>query len=201
MEMKEGVTVVVQLTNRSRGEGKAGFCGFIYLPLIKQLWQRPGSDKGRGQVWFSAQLLACQPITAAGLKAAHCLSASRTSQHREGEPTDTEHWKLLIREELGWLHRIVTYKRVMSLVLMYVNQEKLMSSTIQLLSSNNILYNHFSGEDNFLLFLLQTANHLPDPACENSFRLNVTNLILRPNDDNINNKWTTVQSNLHRRED
>lgn len=135
-----GVTVVVQLTNRSRGEGKEGFCGFLYLPLIKQLWQRPGSDKGRGQVWFSAQLLACQPITAAGLKAAHCLSASRTS-----------HRKWLIRGELGWLHRTVTYKRgVMSLVLMYVDQVKLMSSNIQLLSLNNIAHYHFSVEDPFL---------------------------------------------------
>lgn len=125
MEMKEGVTVVVQLTNKSGGEGKAGFCGFIYPPLIKQLWQRPGSDKGTGQVWFSDQFLACQPITAASLKAAHCLSASITSQRRDGGLTDTKHWKLLIQEELGWLHRIVAHKRVMSLVLMYVNQEKI----------------------------------------------------------------------------
>ncbi len=137
MEIKEGV---IQLVNGSRGKGKAGFWGFIYPPLIKRLWQRPGSDKGRGQVWFSDQLLACQTITAAGLKAAHCLSASRTSQHREGVggrlTPNTE--KLLIQGELGWLHRIVTYKRVMSLVLMYVNQEKRTSSRIQRLDLNHL---------------------------------------------------------------
>lgn len=37
MGMKEGVIVVFQPTNGSRGEGKAGLCGFIYPLLIKQL--------------------------------------------------------------------------------------------------------------------------------------------------------------------
>lgn len=99
------------LVNESRGKGRAGFEGFIYPPLIKQLWQRPGSDKGRGQVWFSDQLLACQPITATGLKPPHCLSASRTSQHREGGgdwlTPSTE--KLLLQKEPGWLHRKHSY--------------------------------------------------------------------------------------------
>lgn len=98
---------------------KGGFWGFIYPPLIKQLWQRPGSDKGRGQVWFSDQLLAWQTI-AASLKAARCLSASRTSQHGAGADTV----ELLIEWELGsWLRRIVTYNRVMSLMLIYIDQE------------------------------------------------------------------------------
>lgn len=48
--------------------------------------------------------------------------AEHLSTEWGGVTPNTE--KLLIQWELGWLHRIVTYKRVMSLVSMYVNQEK-----------------------------------------------------------------------------
>lgn len=167
-----------------------GFYGFIYPPLIKQLWQRPGSDKGRGQVWFSDQLSACQTITAAGLKAARCLSAGRTSQHREGGGFDWHQTQksCSFRRKLGWLHRIVTHNGVMSLVLMYVNQRKLTTplDPASESQSESELFLSSSRECHFYFFLLQNKiiKHLSDPACENSFRLNVMNLTQRWDNNN-----------------
>lgn len=48
---------------------------------------------------------------------------------------------------------------------------------------NNILYNRFLVRIFFVV--VSNTNHLPDPTCENSFRLNVTNLILRQSDNSI----------------
>lgn len=155
---------------------------FIHLSLSN-------SDKGqaltKAEVRSGSVTSSCQTITAAGLKAAHCLSASRTSQHRErGERLTPNTEKLLIQGELGWLHGIATYKRVMSSVLMYINQEKQMSFWIWTTS------NHFSGQDISVHFGHKITNHLPDPACEDSFRLNVINLTQNDNNNTRMNYCT-----------
>lgn len=167
----------------AEAKAKQGFVGsFIHLSL---------SSYDKGQALTKAQVrsgsvTSSWPVSPSRPLVWRLPSVYQPAENlstEKGGLTDTEHEKLFIQGKLGWLHRIGTYKRVMSLVLMYVNQEKRMSRRIQLLNLNNILYNHFSGEDFF--FLPQTTNHLPDPAYENSFRLNIINLILRQNDNNI----------------
>lgn len=109
-EDKRQVGMVSALTSRSSSRSKAGLEGLIYPPLIKEPWQRLGTDKGRGQVWFSDQLLACQPITATGLKPPHWFSARTTSPHWEQGPKWHQTGKKknqaeLIQEDLDQLHR------------------------------------------------------------------------------------------------
>lgn len=118
------------------------------------------------------------------------ISQQNISARRGGVWLTTCTEKLLIQGELGRLHRIVTHKRVMSSALMYVNQEK---TNVRLDSgaefeSHVIFFSFFfffyPSPVHFMCLPQKITKHLPDPACENSFRLNLMNLILRRNDNN-----------------
>lgn len=101
---------------KRQSRSRRGFYGasFIYLSL-SSFDKGHALDKGRGQVRFSDQLSAWQNVIAASLKAACCLSATRTEHLSTGGLTPNTQ-ELLIQGETsgGWLHRTVTDKSMMS---------------------------------------------------------------------------------------
>lgn len=101
---------------KRQSRSRRGFYGasVIYLSL-SSFDKGHALDKGRGQVRFSDQLSAWQNVIAARLKAACCLSATRTEHLSMGGLTPNTQ-ELLIQGETsgGWLHRTVTDKSMMS---------------------------------------------------------------------------------------
>lgn len=130
---------------KEKEKAKQDLRGLISPPLIKEPWQRLGADKGRGQVWFSDQLLACQPITATGLKPPHCFTVF---QPNGGE------WQAAHSGGSGATSQENTdLKRVMLLALTHGN---LMKTSLDTSSDD--------GAVPSLIFVSVTA-HLPDPEC------------------------------------
>lgn len=79
---------------------RRGFYGASFIHLSLSSFDKgPALDKGRGQVRFSDQLLAWQNVIVAGLKAACCLSATRTEHLSTGGLTPNTQ-ESLIQEKL-----------------------------------------------------------------------------------------------------
>lgn len=102
---------------------RRGFYGASFIHLSLSSFDKGRAlDKGRGQVRFSDQLSAWQNVIADGLKAACCLSATRTEHLSTGGLTpNTQESLIQGKTSGGCLHRTVTDKRVMSLPLIKRN--------------------------------------------------------------------------------